>query len=180
MIGASLAMIAGLLLPIALIVIDGVSNPQVMHTLADNPASTALLGVGIAIGLALLTVPLRSGLYRLGGAGTVRMADGLVAVERRGLLGTERWTAPLTSFCGVTHHIRATLSGPRHEIILVHPEPTKDLLLHLASRPPQEGAEHFAGLLGLAELQPKVLYSRHRTPAVAPRPIEIGPKAKAA
>jgi hypothetical protein len=112
---------------------------------------------------------LRSGLLRLGGDAVVHMADGLVTVERRGLLGPTRWSAPLSQFCGVTHHIRATLSGPRHEIILIHPEPARDVLLHISSRHPSEGADHYARLLGLPEMAPRELYTSHRrAPQVAP------------
>lgn len=177
LIGATLIGIGGLLIPVALILLDAISGPQVFHTLAEHPGSTVLLAAGIAIGLALLTFPLRAGLARLGGASTVQMANGVVTVERPGLFTGERWSVPLNQFCGVTHHIRATLSGPRHEIILVHPEPNKDVLLHLANRHPQEGAEHYARLLGLSEMQPKVLYDRHRMRQPEARPAEYQAKA---
>src|SRR5262245_49475061 len=162
LIGFSLAAMAVLMLPIVLIAVDGLTNPHVINTVAEHPGSTALLAAGLFIGFGLLLFPLRSGLVRLGGQTTIRVADGMVAVERRGVLRRRSWSAPLAQFCGVTHHIRATLSGPRHEIILVHPDPAKDLLLHVASRHPQDGADHYAEFLGLAELQPRALYSRRR------------------
>lgn len=168
MVGLSLAGIAGLLLPVALIAGDAMTNPQVINTLVDHLGSTALLAAGIGIGLVLLMFPLRAGLIRLGGESVVRMAEGQVTMERHGLLGTSQWSAPLAQFCGVTHHIRATLSGPRHEIILIHPEPAKDVLLHMSSRHPSEGADYYARLLGLPEMPPRELYnSRRRAPEVA-------------
>jgi hypothetical protein len=178
LIALSLAAITGLLLPIAMLASGAATNPQLIDNVAEHPGSAALLLTGVAIGLALLLVPLRAGLARLGGNTRVEMADGIVSFERKGLLGPERWSAPLTDFCGVTHHIRATLSGPRHEIVLLHREPGKDVLLHLANGHPQEGADHFARLLGLAELQPRELYNRRRTaPAPAPRPVELQARA---
>jgi hypothetical protein len=165
-----LAAMIGLLLPLAMIAFGAASNPQVLNSIAEHPGSAALLLTGVAIAFALLLVPLRAGLARLGGNTRVEMADGVVTVERQGLIGTERWHAPLAEFCGVTHHIRATLSGPRHEIVLLHTEPGKDVLLHLASRHPQEDADHFARLLGLAELQPRELYNRRRSAPAANRP----------
>lgn len=175
LVGLSLGGIAGLLLPVVLIAGDAMSNTQVIHTLLEHVGSTLLLAAGIVLGVVMMTFPLRAGLARLGGATKVHMADGLVHVERRGVFGPERWSEPLSRFCGVTHHIRATLSGARHEIILVHPEPGKDILLHLANRHPQEGAEHFAGLLGLGEMQPKELYSRRRT-----APVKVSGRAQPA
>lgn len=183
LVGLSLGAIAGLLFPVTLIAADAVSGGQVIHTLGEHLGSTLLLAVGIALGVVMMIFPLRAGLARLGGATTVKMADGMVSVERSGLFGAERWSEPLSNFCGVTHHIRATLSGARHEIILVHPQPGKDILLHLANRHPQEGADYYAGLLGLAEMQPKELYARRRSaPKVAPaaRPQAVELRAQAA
>lgn len=184
MIGLAIAGIAALLLPLGLIAFDATTNPQALSNLIEHPGSAALLTAGIALGVMLLTFPLRAGLARLTSAGRVEMADGLVTVERQGLLGAERWSTPLATFCGVTHHIRATLSGPRHEIILLHPNPQKDVLLHLASRHPQEGADHYARLLGLPELQPRELYNRQRSaprvPATAARHPQSEMHAKAA
>lgn len=181
MVGLSMAAMAGLLLPVLLIGLDATSNPQVVQSLIEHPGSAVLLSGGIMVGLGLLTFPLRAGLARLGSSGRVQMADGMVDVERKAVLGTERWSERLSAFCGVTHHIRATLSGPRHEIILVHPEPNRDVLLHLSSRHPQEGADHYARLLGLAELQPRELYSRRRSPpaSIAPKPGPAGTELQA-
>lgn len=173
LVGLSALAIAGLLLPVALIVADAITNPQITNTFADHPGSIALLSAGIAVGLGLLTFPLRSGLARLNGEASIEMADGMVRAEHRGLLTTQTWSEPLAKFCGVTHHIRATLSGARHEIILVHPEPAKDILLHLANRHPQEGADHFARLLGLPELQPRVLYNSQRQPPAPAKVIKV-------
>ncbi len=154
-----------LLTPLGLIAADAATNPQVFNTLGEHIGSSLLLAAGVAVGLVLLAYPLRAGLARLGGRTKVRLADGQVFVERRGVLRSQNWSAPLSQFCGVTHHIRATLSGARHEIILVHPDPAKDVLLNLGSRHPKEGADHFAYMLGMAEVQPRTLYQRRRVPA---------------
>lgn len=182
LVGLSLGGMLGLLLPVGLIAVGAISNPQVINSLMEHPGSAALLAAGVLVGITLLTFPLRAGLARLSSSGRVEMADGMVHVERRGLVALERWSAPLAQFCGVTHHIRATLSGPRHEIILVHPERAKDVLLHVAHRHPQEGAEHYARLLGLPELQPRELYNRHRRAPVsaAAHHGDAGLQAKAA
>lgn len=176
LIGVSLTGMACLIYPLALIAHDAVVNPQVVHPIAENLGSTLLLGAGFLVGLALLTVPLRFGIARLGAAATVQLANGLVQVQRQGVLGLQTWAAPLSQYCGVTHHIRATLSGPRHEIILVHTEPAKDVLLSLGHRHPQEGAAYYADLLGVGEVQPRTLYQRRRaapdrsTPPQTPLP----------
>jgi hypothetical protein len=164
---ASIAGMAGLIYPIFLIGADAATSPQVMETMGLHIGSTILLTAGVLLGLLVLYFPLRAGLARLGGAGKAKLIDGHVQVERQGIMSREQWTVPLTEYCGVTHHIRATLSGPRHEIILVHPEPNRDVLLNLAARHPQEGATYYAELLGLQEVQPRTLYQRRR-PVPAP------------
>jgi hypothetical protein len=177
LIGLGLGGLVCLLAPVALIALDALANPLVMHTLSDNLASTALLACGVVITTALLLYPLRAGITRLRGDATVRMADGMVHFKGQGLTAPEDWRAPLAHFCGVTHHIRATLSGPRHEIILVHPDPSKDILLHVGPRHPAEDAVHYADLLGLGQLQPRTLYSRHRIRPLDQPTVELQARA---
>ena len=173
----ALGAIAALVAPVLIIAIDAVRNPQVIHTLVEHPGSTVLLVLGVVVGLALLSFPLRAGFARLGGDAMVKMADGMVTFEGRGLLNRGSWKAPLAQFCGVTHHIRATLSGARHEIVLVHSDPGKDILLHVATRHPKDDAAYYADLLGLGQLQPRTLYTRRRSPISATIPVEIQARA---
>lgn len=177
LVAISVAGMCGLIYPVLLIGVDATASPQVVQAIADRIGSTLLLASGVIIGLVMLYFPLRAGLARLGGAGTARLIDGSVQVERQGLLGREQWTAQLKDFCGVTHHIRATLSGPRHEIILVHPEPNRDVLLNLAPRHPQEGAAYYADLLGLQEVQPRTLYQRRRPAPTPPSTSQVTARA---
>ena len=65
---------------------------------------------------------------------------------------------PLASFAGVAHHVRASLSGTRHELILVHPDREKSVLLSLAAKVAQAEVDRVAALLGHKEISPGVLY----------------------
>ena len=158
----SLLAIAALLMPVGMIAVEAMEHPEALSVISKNPWSAVLLATGLCVALVLLAFPLRAGLSRLSGRRTVRLGDGIVSVEDVRVLGTRRWSAPVQEFCGVTHHIRATLSGPRHEIILVHPDRSKDVLLQLASRAPQPGADHYAAMLGVPEIHAKELYGRRR------------------
>lgn len=160
LIALSTAAIATMLAPPTLIAIDLVNSPHALAALIERPMSTVLLAVGVMVCLALLYFPLRAGLSRLGSGSNVRLEHGMVTVDDFGLTGSRRWSLPFNQFCGVSHHIRATLSGPRHEIILVHPDRSKDVLLQLGNRAPEPGADHFARLLGLPEVHAKELYGR--------------------
>ena len=152
--------IGALLLPVTMIAVQGATDPRSAAAIMDRPATAGLLLAGLLVAVGLLAIPLRAGLTRLGHRAAVQLVRDRVAVEDRSLIGGRRWEASLREFTGVTHHIRATLSGPRHEIILVHPDRNKDILLNLSARPPQHGAEQFASLLDLDVIHASVLYGR--------------------
>ncbi len=59
---------------------------------------------------------------------------------------------------GVVHHVRASLSGTRHELILVHPQREKSVLLSLADKMPQSEVDRVAALLGQKVVPPSELY----------------------
>jgi hypothetical protein len=54
--------------------------------------------------------------------------------------------------------VRASLSGARHELILVHPVWEKSILLSVAPRTSQNEVERVADLLGHKEIPPAELY----------------------
>lgn len=152
--------LAGITAPLYLLAAHAATAPAGLATFAERSGSMTVLLSGLALATGLLTVPLRAGLARLARSAAITLSRDRVDVVERGPLGTCRWGAPTASFIGVTHHLRATVSGPRHEIILVHPEPGKDVLLALSSRPPADGPDHYARLLGLQVIAPRELYGR--------------------
>ena len=166
--------IAGLLLPVTLIAAHSFADPRSAAAILDRPMSSTMLLAGLVIALGLLTIPFRAGLKRLRQRCAVQLAGDHVAVRQQGLIVLRSWSAPYSHFAGVTHHIRATLSGARHEIILVHPDHRKHVLLNLGSRTPEIGADQFARLLGMQVLPASVLYDRRTEPSqVASTPITL-------
>jgi hypothetical protein len=158
LLGLALPASAALLIPFALIGL----NPNAMVVLAARPVSAVLLACGlVAAGLALVYC-LRAGFERLSGRHFVSIRDGQIAVEQRGLFGVRRWTQPLASYAGVAHHIRASLSGTRHEIVLVHQLPEHDVLLDVSPRSPVMTAAEVASRLGLPEVEARLIYRRQR------------------
>jgi hypothetical protein len=81
-----------------------------------------------------------------------------VTVTEGGYFHNWTWSAPLASYTGVAHHVRASLSGARHELILVHPVWEKSILLSVAPRTSQSEVERVASLLGHKEIPPAELY----------------------
>ena len=89
---------------------------------------------------------------------TVEIDERTVTVTEGGQFRTWTWSAPLGAFTGLAHHLRASLSGTRHELILVHPEREKSVLLCLADTLAQQEVERVATLLGHKEIPSSVLY----------------------
>jgi hypothetical protein len=159
------ALLVGLV-PTALLVAFASSS---LGVAADHPGAAAQVLVGIGLWTVLFVLPAKRIVQRFGFVRKIHVDSDTVTVSERGLFGSQRWTVPLSDYTGITRHLRSTLSGLRHELILVHREPRKSVLLHsgdLASAPAIDQAKR---LLRLPEIQPRELY-RRRTfrPAAAP------------
>jgi hypothetical protein len=157
------ALLVGLV-PTALLVAFASSSWGVA---ADNPGAAAQVLVGIGLWTVLFVLPAKRIVQRFGAERRICVDTSSVTVSERGLFGSRHWSAPLSEYTGIARHLRSTLSGLRHELILVHREPRKSVLLHsgdLASPPTIEQAVR---LLALPEIQPRELY-RRRTFRSAP------------
>lgn len=153
------------LLPFGMVAAAAAEQPAALAILTGNPAAMVQLGLGLIISLALLAVPFHAGLARLYKRRQISISPNGVTVSERGLLGTRHWACPLDAFRGVTYHIRASLSGARHELILLHQDPSRHLLLHIAEPPAGMSADQVASLLGLPVLPARDLYRPARAEA---------------
>jgi hypothetical protein len=150
------ALLVGLV-PTALLVAFASSA---MGVAADNPGAAAQVLVGIGLWTVLFVLPAKRLVQRFGSIRRIHIDTNTVTVSERGMFGSRQWSAPLSEYTGITRHLRSTLSGLRHELIMVHRESRKSVLLHsgdLASPPTIEQAVR---LLGLPEIQPRELYRR--------------------
>jgi hypothetical protein len=132
----------------------------------------AVLAVAVAAVTRIKTVWVRSA--------TVEVGHGVVAVVERGYGFTRRWTAPIQEFLGVAHNVRSSLSGSRHELVLVHPDTTRNVLLRVDSAIAQPHIDRLAILLGLSQIPARsiagksaarVVVSSGATSAAAPTPV---------
>ncbi len=159
--------IAALLLsPFVLLATGLVEDPLLRQTLAGRPASALQILCGLAFWAILLGWPIKRVFDGLTKNRTVQIANGMIDVSDTGLLGTRDWQAPLTSFSGIAHHVRASRSGVRHELILVHPDRRQSVLLAMADRMHQSQVDQAVHMLGLPEIPPSSVY--RRTPSTLP------------
>lgn len=165
----SIPVLLALVLPFALILGLAVIDPAALPALGADPITGVQLALGFVMGAAIVSLPVRALVLRLHHGQTLLIDERHIRVEERGLFGTKNWDAPLDSFSGVADHIRASLSGTRHEVILVHPVPDKSVLLAASDRPGMVKAEAIAALLRLPQVPAADLYRRRS--AVADRPM---------
>lgn len=157
------------LLPFALVAAVAAAQPDALTNLIEHPLVAAQLAAGFLLTVVLVTYPALTIGHRLGRVQTVAIDAGIVSVNERSLFGTRQWSAPLAAFSGVAHHIRASLSGARHEIVLVHNDLRRSLLLHVAERVQESELEQMAALLGRPVVPGRAIYraQQTRTDAVA-------------
>lgn len=160
--------------PFALLAAHALEDGGARAAILSRPLATLQLGLGFLVLLAVMALALSRALAGIGRRRTIDIADGVVRVSDRTLLRRRQWSAPLAEFIGLTHHIRATLSGARHELILVHPERSRSLLLHIAPRLTRSEVAATAAALGVAEVDPAALYRRNRFARAVPPSGAIG------
>jgi hypothetical protein len=117
---------------------------------------TWVSGLQLVAGLAVTLAVAAAAVRRLRAvwvrSATVEVGHGVVAVVERGFGFTRRWTAPITEFLGVAHNVRSSLSGFRHELVLVHPDPSRHVLLRVDSLIAQPHIDRLAIMLGLSQI----------------------------
>ena len=137
-------------------------EPSARALIAERPLASAQMAVGMLMWMALLAWPAYRLLTKLTGTRTVTIDGSQITVVERGLFGTQTWTLPLTSFDGLAHHVRASLSGTRHELILAHPDRSRSVLLAIADRFSKIEVERACALLGVCEIPARELYEPRR------------------
>lgn len=149
--------------PLAAITIHAATDPASLALLAERPLATAQIATGLALWVGLFVFPAQRALARLWNRRQVEIADGMVRVEDRGIFGSRRWSMPLVAYLGLAHHIRASLSGLTHEIVLVHADPARTVTLHSADKVTQSTFDGAKVLLGLPEVPPRILYQSEQS-----------------
>jgi len=140
------------------LIVQAAAAPAARAIVAQQPALVLQILAAITFWAFLLGLPLKRLLDRLAVHRTVKIDKAMVTVSEGKNFRSWTWTAPLNSFVGITHHVRASLSGTRHELILVHPERKKSVLVGVADRMLQEDIDRVAALLSQPVIPPRELY----------------------
>jgi signal transduction histidine kinase len=158
MIAVLLPLGVALLLPFALVLQHLANDPAARAVLADRPEAGIQLLFALGVLGSLLWWPLARFARSLTSGRSITIDRGAVLVAERGLFGVERWSEPVANYAGVAHHVRTSLSGLRHELMLVHRDPDRAVLLAVANRIHQGEVDRLANILGLAEIPSREAY----------------------
>lgn len=155
LVGPALLVLA---VPLALLATQMLVVPGTLDRIAERPLAAVQVVVGLALWGALLLIPIRSALLRLWSSRQVEIAADRVTVHETALFDQCNWSLPVSSYLGVAHHIRASLSGLSHEIVLVHADPRRSVTVLVADRVTQSMVDEVKHALALPEVPAKALY----------------------
>lgn len=155
-----------LLVPATLMAGHLASVPGAALFLAEHPGAALRIALGLALASAIVGWPLYSTASRLRHRREVTIDGGRIAVTEAKLAGKKTWTEPLSAYLGIAHHIRTTQAGPRHELILVHPDASRHLIVATADRISKNDVERAAATLGVSEVPARLLYRLPRLPKI--------------
>lgn len=160
------AWLCGLFAPILLLSTASDAGVPLPALMASDPATGIQVALGLLIWAGLFAVPTYRTLSRLFISQTIEISDKTVSVTRHSLLGQTAWETPLRSYRGVAHVIRSSLSGIRHELLLVHEDPQLTVMIASAERMPQQAIDETTRSLGLPEIPAKSISAPRRKAAV--------------
>lgn len=151
-----------LLVTILTLVAQFIFDPATRSSFARQPAAALQVAFGISLIFLMISRPLRILVDRIGRRRIVDIDQDGVSVTDVGRFGHRSWQKPLTDYLGLTHHIRTTNAGARHELILVHSDRSANILLALSPRMTDKDVASLASRLNVAIVPPEALYGRTR------------------
>jgi hypothetical protein len=142
----------------AMLMVQAAIVPEARAVLALHPMLGLEILAAVAFFAWLLGMPLRRLFVRLTLSREVEIDHTAVTVTEHGRFRSKTWSQPLGSYAGLAHHVRASLSGTRHELILVHPQREKSVLLSLAAKMAQDEVDRVANVVSHKEIPATALY----------------------
>lgn len=145
-------LLVALMVPFWLIVTHLITDPAARAVLAARPLAGLQLGLGLLVLIWIFGWPLAHLAGNAVARRRITIDGGMLRSTTSRLFGTRTWTEPLASYAGVTHRVRTTHAGVRHELVLVHRRPSRSVILLSSQHISPETIEAAARLLALAEI----------------------------
>jgi hypothetical protein len=150
--GAVLAMTLPLFGGMFLLTSEAMSKPEAVSRALAQPLTTVQIVLGVLMVSALLLVPARRLVAGIGRAGIVEIDGNVVQVAEKGLLSARKFSEPLDAYRGIAHRIRTSVSGIHHELVLVHPDARRDVVIALDGMDASMTPAAVIARLGLPEI----------------------------
>ncbi len=147
--------------------VHALALPDIRALILDRPLMAFELAAAMSFWIAMFAWPLRRLYYRLTWRRDVEITEQNVAVRDDRPFNGSVWSAPLASYKGVAHNVRTSLSTTRHELVLVHPDSERSVLLLIAEHISETDIARMSQLLGLPQVPAKELYRISASPATA-------------
>ena len=150
---------AAVVLPQIGVAAYALQSPDIRQAIMAKPLVACELAIALAFWIALFAWPLKALVQRLAWRRSIEISSDTVSIADDRTFASGVWSAPLHTYKGVAHHIRASLSGNRHELVLVHPDADRSVLLMTADSISDTDIARMARLLGMPQVAAKELYA---------------------
>ena len=128
------------------------ADPQTLDIISDRPFAASQIALAFAGWSLIFGIPLVSLSKRIGASRSITIDADTVRVTDTSWVRTRRWSQPLASYRGLEQRVRTTLSGLEHEVVLVHPDPAKNVVLAHSPRSVHAALDELQTVLGVAEV----------------------------
>jgi hypothetical protein len=151
--------------PTALLAVPAVMAAVVLRDrgpltlLGDDPIAFLALAMQPLLWSLLASVPVKTLGGRLGLVRRVLVEPHRVLFIERSVLGTRRLRCSTAEFRGLAHVVRATLNGTHHELVLVHADARRSVLLMTAPLIPQSVIDETRLKLSLPEVPAREMFA---------------------
>lgn len=135
-----------------LVASQALSEPEALSLALARPMATLQIVAGLLLLATLMLIPVRRLVSHVGRTGLIEIDGHIVHVRETGFLAARSFAEPLAAYEGAAHRIRTTISGVQHEVILVHPDARRDVVLALDAVKPGMTAAAMMARLDLPEV----------------------------
>lgn len=128
------------------------ADPHTLDIISDRPFAAGQIALAFAGWSLIFGIPLVSLSKRIATSRSITITADTVRVADTSWLRTRHWSQPLAAYRGLGQRVRTTLSGLEHEVVLVHPDPAKTVVLAQSPRSVHATLDELRALLRVPEM----------------------------
>ena len=177
--GRTVSLILFAFVPTALLAVPAVMAAVVLRDkgpltlLGNDPVAFVALAMQPILWSLLASVPVKTLGGRIGLVRRVLVEPHRVLFIERSMFGSRSLRCPTNEFRGLAHVVRATLNGTHHELVLVHADARRSVLLMTAPLIPQSVIDEVRLRLSLPEVPAREMFEIS-FPRFTARPLPDG------